>query len=116
MASADVAAQAHFNALVEEGADGCDTGYQVDVGRGTMRHHHVATAHQVQFFGFTEDAVRHDGRCLPEQAVAVVGVAIEAALGFQLTHQGDFSQVLRQVGLHGHLVLLCLFAASPQHG
>ena len=116
MASADVAAQAHLYTHVEEGADGRDAGYQVDVRRGAMRHHHVATAHQFQLFAFTEDAVGHDGWCLPEQAIAVIGISIEAALGLQLTHQGDFTQVLRQVRLHGHLVLLCLFAAHPQHG
>ena len=72
MASADVAAKSHLHALIEEGTDGGDTGYQVDVRRGAMRHHHVAMAHQLQFLARTEDTVRHDRWCLPEQAVAVV--------------------------------------------
>ena len=56
----------------------------------------------------------HDGRCLAEEAVAVIGVAVAGALGLQLCHPGYLVAVLGEVRLHGQLVVGGKVAAGAE--
>ena len=59
-----------------------------------MGHHNTVTLHQLQFVTSRPHAVGHDGWCLSEESVAVVGIAIALALWLQLGYPGNLRGVL----------------------
>ena len=82
VAAADVAAESHAHALVEELPDGRDARGHVEVRGGAVGRHHLVPFHQLQLLAFGEHAVGHHGGRLSEETVTVVSVAVAGAFWF----------------------------------
>ena len=63
--------------------------------------------HQLRFLPAAVDAVGHDaGVVAAEQAVAVIGLAVESRAGAKLPHPGDLTEILRKMALDGQMIPL----------
>ena len=71
--------------------------------------------HQFQFLPGRPHAVGHDRGCLSEEPIAVIGIAVTGALLFQIPHPLYLRDILREVRLHGQLVLGRQITTGLQH-